>query len=80
MNSLDPLRRLAVEQARDRALVIGVVVSLAWLALVGLFALFGPEAEGQGAARGLAWLVGVLLPLALIWLAVWSARSLLILR
>ncbi|WGR60430.1 hypothetical protein E3U26_06785 [Paracoccus ferrooxidans] len=80
MDSLDPLRRLAVEQARNRVLAIGAGVSLAWLALVGLFALFGPEAEGQGAAGWLVWLVGVILPLALVWLAVWSARSLLLLR
>ncbi|QRZ12889.1 hypothetical protein JWJ88_09850 [Paracoccus methylovorus] len=80
MSSLDPLRRLAVEQSRDRLLTIGAAVSLAWLALVGLFAFFGPEGEGQGAAGWIVWLVGVLLPLALIWLAVWSARSLLSLR
>lgn len=80
MDSLDPLRRLAVEQARNRVLMIGAAVSLAWLALVGLFAFFGPEAEGQGAVGWPLWLVGVFLPLALVWLAVWSARSLLILR
>ncbi|MDF3854739.1 hypothetical protein ACDP63_22745 [Paracoccus sp. P2] len=80
MASLDPLRRLAMEQARSRVLAVGAAVSLAWLVLVGLFALFGPEGEGQGAAGWLTWLVGVILPLALVWLAVWSARSLLSLR
>lgn len=80
MNSLDPLRRLAIEQARGRVLAVGAASSLAWLALAGLFALFGPESEGTGAAGWLLWLVGLFLPLALIWLAVWAARSLLALR
>ncbi|WJS84831.1 hypothetical protein [Paracoccus sp. TOH] len=80
MNSLDGLRRQAVMQVRDRVLAVGVASSLAWLALAGLFAFLGPEAEGQGGAGWPVWLVGLLLPLALIWLAVWSARSLLLLR
>lgn len=80
MKSLDGLRWLAANQARERVLVLGVVVSLVWLALVGLLSLIGPEAEGQGGPGWTLWLVGVLLPLGLIWLAVWSARTLLLLR
>ncbi|SIQ16700.1 hypothetical protein SAMN05421641_104122 [Paracoccus thiocyanatus] len=80
MNSLDPLRRLAVEQTRDRLRVIGAVASLAWLAVIGLWALFGSAGEEAGAAGWLLWLVGAAMPLALVWLAVWSARGLLALR
>jgi len=83
MDPLEPLRRLAVEQARNRALAIGAAASLGWLVLAAVVAFFGPETAGsetraQGGA--LVWLVGLLLPLALIWLAVWSVRSLLSLR
>ncbi|WP_347266948.1 hypothetical protein [Paracoccus sp. (in: a-proteobacteria)] len=83
MNTLEVLRRMAAEQARGRALVIGAGVSLAWLALVALFAWLAPEPEpgaAQSGAGWVMWLVGVLLPLALVWLAVWSARSLSLLR
>lgn len=83
MTSLDALRRLTAERARSRALVIGAAVSLAWLVLVALFAWLAPEPEPEAAQTGFAgllWFIGVLLPLALIWLAVWSARSLSILR
>lgn len=80
MSSLDVLRRLATAQARDRVLAFGVAASLGWLALAGLLALFSPETEAQGGAGWLIWLLGLLLPLALIWLAVWSARALLLLR
>ena len=80
MTTLDVLRRLATEQARNRALAVGAGVSLAWLLLVGLFALLAPGDESQGLAGWLVWLVGVLLPLGLIWLAVWFARSLMLLR
>ncbi|WP_323716166.1 hypothetical protein [Paracoccus aminovorans] len=80
MNSLDALRRLAAAQARDRVLAAGVAASLAWLALAGLFALIGSDSSSDGALGWAVWLVGLLLPLALIWLAVWSARALLALR
>ncbi|RDW13096.1 hypothetical protein DIE28_10005, partial [Paracoccus thiocyanatus] len=80
MDSLDPLRRLAVEQTRDRLRVIGAVASLAWLAVIGLWALAGSAGEEADAAGWLLWLVGATMPLALVWLAVWSARGLLALR
>lgn len=83
MSTLDVLRRIAAEQARSRVLAIGVGVSLAWLLLVGVFVLMSPEPAEPvetGVAARLIWWVGVILPLALIWLAVWSARSLSLLR
>lgn len=79
MNSLDALRRLAAADSRARLLGLGVAASLGWLALAGLLALIAPDAEGQGGGW-LLWLLGLVLPLALIWLAVWSARALLLLR
>lgn len=79
MSSLDVLRRLATAEARNRVLALGVAASLAWLVLAGLLSLIGPEDEAQGGGW-LIWLLGLALPLALIWLAVWSARGLLLLR
>lgn len=78
MNSLDGLRRLAAAQTGERVLVAGVAASIGWLVLAGLLALLGSDSPSGGG--WLIWLVGLLLPLALIWLAVWSARALLALR
>lgn len=80
MSSLDVLRRLAAAEARNRVLALGVAASLAWLVLAGLLSLIGPDDEAQGGAGWLLGLLGLVLPLALIWLAVWSARGLLLLR
>lgn len=73
--------RMAALGGRDRATVIGLALSAVWLLLVALFWLFGPD--GQGGASGLARLVsviGVVMPLALIWLAVGLARAIATLR
>jgi hypothetical protein len=79
MSARDALHRLAAEQQRGRILLIGAGASALWLALAALFAALAP---GDGAEGGswLIWVTGLLLPLALIWLAVWSARSLSLLR
>jgi len=74
MNDLtERLRRLTA--GRDHAVVVGAAVTGAWLLLVALFWLFGPEGGPvSGLARLLA-LMGVLLPVALIWLAVGLAGA-----
>lgn len=55
---------------RDRAVVVGAAVTGAWLLLVALFWLFGPEGAPLSGLARLLTLVGVLGPVALIWLAV----------
>lgn len=55
---------------RDRAVVVGAAVTAAWLLLVALFWLFGPEGAPLSGLARLLSLAGVLLPVALIWLAV----------
>ena len=78
MSARDALHRLAAEQQRARLLLIGAGASVAWLALAALFAALAPDDGGSGG--WLIWTTGLVLPLALIWLAVWSARSLSLLR
>lgn len=83
MNALDSLRRFSAEQRRGRLLLVGVGASVAWLALAALFAALTPPPEGQQDAESggsLLWLIGLLMPLALIWVAVWVAHSLSLLR
>ena len=79
MSARDALQRLAAEQQRSRLLLIGAGASAAWLALAALFAALAPDDGAEGGST-LIWLTGLVLPLALIWLAVWSARSLSLLR
>lgn len=60
----------------DRAVIIGAAASLAWLLLTALFWLLGPDAPAQGSGlMRLASVVSVIMPLALIWLAVGLART-----
>ena len=74
MNELSlRLRRLAA--GRDRAVIVGAAVTAAWLLLVGLFWLFGPEGGPASGLARLLSLVGILLPVALIWLAVGLAGA-----
>lgn len=84
MTALDALRRMGAEQGRNRPVLIGLAASLGWLVLILLLAWLVPEAEpaeGEGGfTTSLFWLLGVLLPLTLIWFAVWSARGLARLR
>ncbi|KGJ03151.1 hypothetical protein SAMN04487972_12316 [Paracoccus halophilus] len=79
MSARDALQQLIAERRRGRLLLIGMAASLAWLVLAALFAALTPEGDGQDSGW-LIWTVGLLMPLALIWLAVWSARSLSLLR
>ena len=83
MTALDALRR-AGDHGRDRPVMLGAVASLCWLAVVLVLAWLAPEsteAEGEAAPGGwLLWFLGIVLPLVLIWFAVWSARSLARLR
>ena len=62
--------------AADRATLVGLGVSALWLVMVLLFWWLGPEGSAQSGAARLVTLAGVLLPLALIWLAVGTARAL----
>jgi len=59
------LQRLTA--GRDRAVVVGAAVTAAWLLLVALFWLFGPEGGPVSGLARLMTLVGVFLPVALIW-------------
>lgn len=65
---------------QDAATAIGAALSLLWLILLLVFWLFGGSGEGSGGVARLVTIVGMILPLALIWLAVGLARSLADLR
>lgn len=80
MSALDSLRRVAAERSRDRLLAIGVAASIVWLVLVALFVWLGAAEQAQGPTGWLVWLLGALVPLGLIWFAVWSAHGLALLR
>lgn len=80
MNARDALQRLSAERSRGRLLLIGLAASAAWLLLAGLFAALSPEGDAGQGGGWLIWTAGFVMPLALIWLAVWSARSLSLLR
>ncbi|WP_312528564.1 hypothetical protein [Paracoccus sp. (in: a-proteobacteria)] len=77
MNDIrENLRRIAAEQSRDRLVLLGAGASVCWLLLVCLFAYFGPSAESASSGIGrLLGFVGVVMPIALIWLAVGLGRS-----
>ena len=64
MSARDALHRLIAERQRGRLLLIGLGASLGWLILALLMM---PDGEGTAGRGGwLIWMVGVLLPLALI--------------
>ncbi|MDT1063603.1 hypothetical protein RM190_17150 [Paracoccus sp. CPCC 101403] len=83
MTALDALRRSG-NPGPDRPLLVGAVASVLWLAVVLVLAWIAPAhhaAPGDDAGTNwMLWLTGTLLPLALIWFAVWSARALARLR
>ncbi|MFC0342379.1 hypothetical protein [Paracoccus niistensis] len=67
------LRRMT--EGRDPAALVGLAASAAWVALVLLFWLLGPEGSPASGLGRLLALAGVILPLALIWIAVGLARA-----
>lgn len=82
MNDLIGRLRSAIARGRsgERAVLVGAGVSALWVVLVLLFWLTGP-ADGAPTGLGrLASVVGVVLPLVLIWTAVGLARTLADLR
>lgn len=80
MNAVERLRQLATSQSREQLLTIGRVASAVWLVVAGVFAWLGPDDQAGGIAAWLIWTVGVILPLALLWFAIWSINSLTLLR
>lgn len=72
------LRRMI--EGRDRAVLVGVAASAAWLLLVLAFWLLGPEGAPASGLVRLVALLGVLLPFALIWMAVALAGTIADLR
>ncbi|MBK4216544.1 hypothetical protein JJJ17_11460 [Paracoccus caeni] len=73
-------QRIASFVQADAASAIGAVLSLLWLVLLLLFWLFGGSGEGSGGVARLVMIVGMILPLVLIWLAVGLARAIAALR
>lgn len=61
---------------QDRLVRIGGVVTGIWLVIVLISSVFGYEDGGRSLAQRLVALTGVLMPVALIWLAVWIAKAL----
>lgn len=74
------LRRIAARHQDNSAVLGGALASVVWGVLVVLFVLLGPDDTGRSGAQRLMAVVGVLLPLVLIWMAVWFAQSLAALR
>ncbi|MFV0302057.1 MAG: hypothetical protein ACK5IP_14495 [Paracoccus sp. (in: a-proteobacteria)] len=74
-------QRIGAALGSDEAVTIGMVLTAVWLVMAGGFWLFGPEAGGpvSGLMR-LASVVAVVLPVALIWLAVGLASAIAALR
>ena len=73
--------RIATLAQRDATTRTGIVLSGVWLFLVALFWLLAPGGEGTpGGIARLAVIMGTILPLALIWLAVRTARAIAVLR
>ena len=69
-------QRIGAALGSDEAVSIGAVLTAIWLLMAGAFWLFGPDAQGQvsGLMR-LASVLAVLLPVALIWMAVGLASA-----
>lgn len=77
----DPAERLRrMIEGRDRAVVVGAAASAAWALLVLLFWLLGPEGAPASGLVRLVSLLGVILPFALIWMAVALAGAIAELR
>lgn len=77
----DPAERLRrMIEGRDRAVVVGAAASAAWALLVLLFWLLGPEGAPASGLVRLVSALGVILPFALIWMAVALAGAIAELR
>lgn len=74
------IARIASLTNRDRITTVGLALTAAWLFLVALFWLLAPGGTGAGGVARLVGIMGVVLPLALIWLGVSLARRLEILQ
>lgn len=73
--------RIATLAQRDAMTAAGIALSVAWMFLVALFWLLSPgDGTSQGGLSRLATAIATVLPLALIWIAVSTARALAILR
>lgn len=80
MSVLQNLRHYATERDGEHLPKIGAVVSIVWLVLVMVFAWLAPDDQAQDLGSWLIWLLGVVLPLVLVWFGIWSARTLTLLR
>lgn len=74
------LRMIAARHQGNTAVIGGAIASAVWVVLVVLFMLLGPDQAGRSGAQRLMSVVGLVLPLAMIWMAVWFAQSLAALR
>lgn len=75
------LQRITSLAQRDSLSMIGIAVTAVWLLLLLLFWLLAPANDGTGSGIGtLLGIMGVVLPVALIWLAVGLARAIATLR
>lgn len=81
IDSMTLLQRITSLAQRDSLSIIGIAVTAVWLLLLLLFWLLAPANDGAGSGIGtLLGIMGVVLPVALIWLAVGLARAIATLR
>lgn len=81
MEGFDKLRGMLAQQGQKRLRLIGIAASLFWLLLVLLAGWLTPDSQDDGGVLAwLVWLLGVALPLALIWFALHCAQMLDVLR
>nr|WP_111301911.1 hypothetical protein [Paracoccus saliphilus] len=75
------IARISSLSHRDRITSVGLALTGIWLFLVALFWLLGPGGDGgSGGVSRLVATAGVVMPVALIWLAVSLARAIAVLR
>ena len=80
MNLMQKLQDSLGRQSHRNLTVIGVVASVLWLGLALLASWLMPSQYSGGLMTFVVRALGLLLPLGLIWFAVWTAQSLLLLR